>query len=79
MKKEPAFPTVDANTNAGDYGTPGMALRDYFAAKAMAAIISKSPFERGILGTTPDTTERAIALGAYVYADAMLDERENSK
>lgn len=28
----PAFPTVDAN-DAQDYGTRGMTLRDYFAAK----------------------------------------------
>lgn len=36
MSKEdggPAFPTVDANREE-DYGTRGMSLRDYFAAKA---------------------------------------------
>lgn len=42
----------------------GMTLRDYFAAKAMQALVEKSYF---------DTTARL----AYEIADAMLRAREN--
>lgn len=63
----------------------GMSLRDWFAGQALAAIISK----HGPLGKplSPDTgrkevtiaeagrIQRAIARGAYEYADAMIAER----
>lgn len=64
-----------SNTNTGGpafpYGTAyaGMTLRDYFAAKAMQAILAR-----------PDgrfTTDLAYVTGkSYQYADAMLKERE---
>ncbi len=52
---------------------PGMALRDYFAAKAMQA------------GLAPDQSGgewrsmKEMATWAYATADAMLSERNNSK
>lgn len=50
----------------------GMSLRDYFAAKAMQAIIAKSPF----LAEPEDFTPyEKTAIGAYDYADAMLKSR----
>jgi hypothetical protein len=63
----PAFPTSNG-------GSPddGMALRDYFAAKAMQGLIA-SP--RG----TPDGrdgTDHYYAKCAYIMADAMLKARE---
>ena len=62
----------------------GMTLRDYFAAKAMAALIVKYP----LVATAPSATDGAkvitdeefdqfqigIVHGAYLYADAMLKE-----
>ena len=49
----------------------GMTLRDYFAAKAMQAIlIAKYPITK-----EPDA-EHAIAKAAYQGADAMLKARE---
>ena len=45
----------------------GMTLRDYFAAKAMQAMISCSS-----LTATPDV----FAEQAYIVADAMMKERE---
>jgi hypothetical protein len=61
----PAFPNVP--DGAGDkwqlWGT-GMSMRDYFAAKAMQALI----------GRISDTPEN-VARGAYMMADAMLAER----
>lgn len=63
----PAFPTVDAN-RAEDYGTYGLTMRDYFAAKAMQAGISAG----WGLESDPDV----VAECAYQCADAMLKERE---
>lgn len=45
----------------------GMSLRDYFAAKALAAMVTNSE----TLGTAAQ-----LAPIAYRYADAMLKERE---
>ncbi|MDH4322700.1 MAG: hypothetical protein OEW90_01025 [Betaproteobacteria bacterium] len=57
----------------------GMSLRDYFAAKAMQAMIAKSP---PILCSSMDDDPgpeffgyHAVALGAYRYADAMIKQR----
>ena len=49
--------------------TQGMALRDYFAAKAMQGLASKPG--------SPDYEYEAMA--AYKYADAMLAAREKQK
>lgn len=57
----PAFPV---------HGLPGMALRDYFAAKAMQAFIS---------ATRTQLIASDIALitkSSYIMADAMLKERK---
>lgn len=65
----PAFPTIDANTNGGDYGTPGMTLRDYFAAKALAGMLANSSID----ALKPEE----FSSDAYLYADAMLKKRES--
>lgn len=54
------------------WGTEGVALRDYLAAKAMAAYISDS--ERRQL-----TTFVATARIAYSIADAMLEARKSQR
>ena len=56
---EPAFP-------CDRFGDRGMSLRDYFAAKAMAAILSNKIIY----------DEKQVAKGAYAQADAMLEARE---
>jgi hypothetical protein len=56
----PAFPVGNAN---------GMSLRDYFAAKAMQAMLS-SP------NCPMDVRESKLAMQAYSTADAMLEARE---
>ena len=76
----PAFPgrymawviKVDDNEN-GTYeyemvNGPGMTLRDYFAAKAMAATISSCPHMQ----------DNQIAHMAYETADAMIAAREGN-
>ena len=60
MNNSPAFPTHPEGSLIND----GMTLRDYFAAKAMQALVEKNYF---------DTTARL----AYQIADAMLKAREN--
>ncbi|MBK5061755.1 hypothetical protein IQ290_16170 [Burkholderia sp. R-70199] len=55
---------------------PGMTLRDYFAAKALAAFIDPNQFKRfdltvGVLKATCDEA----ATRAYQVADAMLRAR----
>ena len=64
----PAFPLADScceygNTNRSDAN--GMTLRDYFAASAMQAAISRGN----------DTNRPGIAEWAYCMADAMLKAR----
>lgn len=48
----------------------GMTLRDYFAAKAMQAELSKNEI--------PSAGYDSLALRSYLIADAMLKERERN-
>ena len=73
----PAFPLQSIGPDFAP-GYAGMTLRDYFAAKAMAAIISKTPCEL-IEADSPTYVEFAVAIGAYCYADAMLKAREGGE
>ena len=61
----PAFPGVDYVSQHGKKNPEGMTLRDYFAAKAMQALIEKY-----------DESPVEISLEAYEFADAMLKQRE---
>ena len=61
---EPAFPlVVDFGQRIEWY--KGMTLRDYFAAKAMQAMIARIPMSGG-----------ETARDAYIIADAMLEARD---
>lgn len=62
----PAFPWTADRADRGD--VPGMSMRDYFAAKAMAQLMLSAPVVRDDARTT--------ASWAYEYADAMLKARE---
>lgn len=61
---EPAFPVPDVDGGA-DY--EGMSLRDYFAAKAIQAFLTKPKVTRDLM---------LYAHAAYEVADAMLEARE---
>ncbi len=52
----------------------GMTLRDYFAAKAMHAIITGTS-DRFSLGDDHPETNMTIAKVAYIVADAMVEAR----
>lgn len=58
----PAFP-CEQQTN---WTNPGMTMRDYFAAKAMQAVIARGD----------DTNRPGMAEWSYSMADAMLKARE---
>jgi len=65
MNNPPAFPQyITSNNGAYVYG--GMTLRDYFAAKAMQALIDND----GLFSEIPTQ--------AYALADAMLAAREKA-
>lgn len=76
----PAFPNVlAAPTNDGYMSTSGMTLRDYFAAKAMAAMLGSDAILKlsdRIADSTDDFHRGGwIASQAYQFADAMLAAR----
>lgn len=64
----PAFPT---GTGVTPYN-PGMTLRDYFAAKAMA---SHAIAVSSVATESPKDWHEMVAQMAYMTADAMLAER----
>lgn len=72
MSKNPT--AFHYTTAAGTTGF-GMTLRDYFAAKAMQAIIAKAPLETTSVRNAKSKVE-IISAGAYLYADAMLEARK---
>lgn len=71
----PAFPLE--TRQIGDRIARGMTLRDYFAAKAMQAMLTKhmfGPYDKIAMGE--ELTGEWMAREAYQFADLMLKERE---
>jgi hypothetical protein len=66
MKDIPAFPV---GLEAFGEDKTGMTLRDYFAAKAMQAILARTD-------SRFTTTLEFVGGKAYQYADAMMKARE---
>ena len=64
MNDQAAFPVVVPE--AWDSVQNGMSLRDYFAGQALIALINKNDIR----------SAEIIAENAYVYADAMMTERD---
>ena len=66
----PAFPWGEYGTHLG-----GMTLRDYFAAKALPALVESC--SGGVsFGTESPENNLIFALVAYLMADAMLKARQ---
>lgn len=65
MKKEPAFPVLH-NGSTLPSGS-GLTMRDYFAAKAMAAMFANDNWSH--------SSRDEIATDAYSQAEAMLKAR----
>jgi hypothetical protein len=55
----------------------GMTLRDYFAAKAMQALISNNNLMAWDLDGHEDDGDVRIAVRAYILADSMILQRED--
>jgi hypothetical protein len=72
MKNPPAFPSSNEVKvgNCISSGHMGMTLRDYFAAKAMQALLRQYPDH---LMNSP---ANEVACDAYTLADAMMKARE---
>ena len=71
-----AFPSENNANNEYNWINQGMDLRDYFAAKAMQAIISKQPhLDKPIIFMEEDRVKQ-VSAGAYLYADAMIKAKE---
>jgi hypothetical protein len=66
---ESAFPTTATTRQGVEYHVPGMTLRDYFAAKAMQAILSRPVGE-------DEEDDEILAVLAYNVADSMLGARD---
>jgi hypothetical protein len=75
----PAFPVAPMENRNGDYssGCDGMTLRDYFAAKAMAALMTSEPGHSS-WWSMPEgrSLTEWVASDSYAYADAMIAERK---
>ena len=69
----PAFPVFPDTGGGHAAAFQGMTLRDYFAAKAMQAIIQDTGIN---IGDGKDKSDKHDAEAAYRYADAMLKARE---
>ena len=68
-----AFPTTYRNYDESiSHDCSGMDLRDYFAAKAMQAIIGKSDDA----SLNIDEVDNWIGSYAYVVADSMMEARD---
>lgn len=68
----PAFARPGMNSNWERGQQEGMTLRDYFAAKAMAALLTQPE-------AANNWADERVAEWAYNAADAMLAEREKGK
>jgi len=67
-----AFPN---NPHSLIYQSDGMTLRDYFAAKAMAAMLPQLLEEQSNPKAYKSAWAEMLANGSYVFADAMLKAR----
>lgn len=77
----PAFPVLRENDNPSMsliMASPGMTLRDYFAAKAMQSLISESATAT-LSKESGKPLEFLVASMSYTLAEAMLSERNKEQ
>jgi len=76
MSDIPAFPTQFFNADKQAWiFDKGMTLRDYFAAKAMQAILADQYATGLYVGDLDNDSEIVAANSAYIMADAMMKAR----
>ena len=73
MSNIPAFPINDFPYKESH---DGLSMRDYFAAKAMQAILADQYATGLYVGDLDNDSEVVAANSAYIMADAMMKERE---
>ena len=74
-EKEAEYRTWWLN-NTGGAARDGLTVRDYFAARAMQAMVTqKDWFSNGSEWASVDAMTKAYADEAYKFADAMMKER----
>lgn len=74
----PAFPVQDNLCPNGQVGSPGMTLRDYFAAQIIGHLVSNSNQNpEWIRNTGREEQAKTYAENAYSLADAMIAARGN--
>lgn len=78
----PAFPRPFGHNGLSSHeehdsneGQPGMTLRDWFAGKAMQALVETDSWEVESSANAKRVEQKHIAQEAYLIADAMLAER----
>lgn len=75
----PAFPSEQNETQDGTWNqtyAPGMSLRDYFAAAALAGILcNEGVFGAGVVGKDVTNQKNNAVYRSYEFADAMLAAR----
>ena len=69
----PAFPSEGEGHGNPKYHSPGMSLRDYFAAAALTGIMAR--MHESIQHVGSDTFPSNISTHAYRIADALLKAR----
>ena len=74
-----AYPTEHPIAGMMDLKSDGMDLRDYFAAKAMQAIMANDTLLREAAEYRDDGSEFSIAALSYEQADAMMEVRNATK
>lgn len=70
-----AFPNDKFMDDGTILSTPGMTLRDYFAAKAMQGMIASGDFDKRVRFVKTEDLYPQCAGSAYSMAEAMLVER----
>lgn len=78
MNNPQAFPRTGEGFGNQKYDTPGMTLRDYFAASAITGMLSESGYDVANREAEKEglTLEAYLADTAYKIAEAMLNRRE---
>lgn len=66
-----AFPFTAVAEDGTPVCYPGMTLRDYFAAAVLPALITVNPSDT-------ETSMADVLEIAYIYADAMIEERDRA-
>lgn len=72
----PAFPCETPVAGGGTYYTSGLTIRDYFAGQALQGLLAS---DAQVPLPTIEEIAAHFAKIAFIYADAMIAQRERNK